>query len=354
MAESIIVKACALLLGCAAGISLGSCGRDADTPHAPAAEVSRAAVEASLEAAEQYLTTGNTANARAIIDRLLVKAPRDPRAHELYGRILYLEGFKARGAGDDAAASRLVSEASDWYGTAVENAEADAGFAPSALAGLHQSAGEIASAAGRREQALQHFRTAGRLDPASSKPPLYEAQILIQLGRHDEATRALKRTLELDPDEAYAHASLAELALKRADPEAAVGHITLARRIDPGNLTLRLQEARIHRRAGEPGRGVELLVALDQSTRAQEAIAAEIAECYLQLGEPRKAAQAWELLYRLRPRHPAAWRAAVRAAEARIAAGDRERARWLYEQARLYAPDQPDVKALADLLAADR
>ena len=368
MAESIIVNAygivgrsmrrrkpaCALLLGLAAGIGLGSCGRDAETPPVAATEVGRAAVDASLEAAEQYLTAGNTASARAIIDRLLVKAPREPRAHELYGRILYLEGVRARGAGHDAAARRLVSESSDWYRSAVENAEADGGFAPSSLAGMHQSAGEIASAAERPEQALEHFRAAGRLDPASSKPPLYEAQILLQLSRSDEASRALQRTLQLDPDEAYAHASLAELALNRADSEAAVGHITKARRIDPGNLTLRLQEARIHRRTGEPGRGLELLVALDEPTRAQEAIAAEIAECYLRLGEPRKAAEAWELCYRLRPRHPGAWRAAVRAAEARITAGDRDRALWLYDQAKLYAPDQPEVRALGELFAADR
>jgi len=354
MAKGIIVKACALLLGCAAGIELGSCGPDAETSPAPAAEVGRAAVEASLEAAEQYMTAGNTASARAIVDRLLVKAPREPRAQELYGRILYLEGFEARRAGDVAAATRLVAEASDWYHKAVENAQAQGGFAPLSLAGMHQSAGEIASAAGRREQALEHFQAAGRLDPASSKPPLYEAQLLIQLSRPEEAARALERTLELDPDEAYAHASLAELAVNRADREAAVGHITQARRIDPGNLTLRLQEARIHRRTGDPGRGLELLVALDERTRAQEAIAAEIAECYLALGEPGKAAEAWELCYRLRPRHPDAWRAAVRAAEARFAAGDRDRALWLYEQAVLYAPDQPDVRALGELLAADR
>ena len=338
------------MLGCAACIGVGSCGREADTPPAPSAEVGRAAVEASLDAAEQYLTVGNTASARAIIDRLLVKAPREPRAHELYGRILYLEGFEAQRAGDDAAASGLVSEASDRYRTAVENAEADGSFAPWALAGMHQSAGEIASAAGRPVQALEHFRAAGRLDPASPKPPLYEAQILIQLDRPDEASRALQRTLQLDPDEAYAHASMAELALQRADPEAAVGHITMARRIDPGNLTLRLQEARIHRRTGEPDRGLELLVALDEPTRAQEVIAAEIAECYLRLGQPRKAAAAWELRYRLHSRHPAAWRAAVGAAQARLAAGDRDRALWLYDQALLYAPNQPEVRALGEQL----
>ncbi len=156
----------------------------------------------------------------------------------------------------------------------------------------------------------------------------------------------MQRVLQLDPDEPYAHASLAAMALQRSDRESAVRHITEARRIDPDNLTLRLQQARILRRCDEPYRALELLLALDEGTRAEEAIAAEVAECYLRLNQPGEAAAAWELRYRLHPRHPTAWRAAVRAAAARLEAGDRARAQWLYDRARLQAPDEPEVRAL--------
>ncbi len=339
------------------GIGCGACERrtPADGPTAAVTSpvdsgVGAAAVESSLMAAEQYLTVGNTASAESILETLLDRVPRESRAHELYGQVLYLKGVAAAGAGDDAVAARLVSEAYDHYRTAVETAQDSGDLDPLTLAGLHQSAGEIASAAGRPRQALEHFRAAGRVDPTAPKAPLYEAQILIQLDRPQEADRALRRVLQLDPDEAYAHASLAAMALQRADRESAVRHITEARRIDPGSLTLRLEQARIFRRCDEPRRALELLLALDERTRTEEAVVAEVAECYLRLNQPGKAAAAWELRYRLHPRHPTAWRAAVRAAAARLEAGDLYRAQWLYDRARLHAPDEPEVRALGKVI----
>ena len=267
--------------------------------------------------------------------------------------MLYLRSFEAAGRGDHPAAARHVTEAYDHYRLSVTSAE-NTGGSPSMLAGLHQSAGEIASAAKRPNAALEHFRAAGRLDPGAAKAPLYEAQILMQLGQRDAARRALQRVLELNPQEAYAHASLAALAMQTADHEEAVGHIAEARRLDPENLTLRLQEARIRRETGDPRRALELLLALDERSRAEAAVAAEIAESYLRLGDPAKAAAAWEHRYRVHTRDPTAWRAAVRAAHARIEAGDRDRALFLYDQARLYAPDEPEVQALGDVLEQSR
>ena len=349
MPESIIVDARRAVLGMLIGIGLGACERQT-----PAEAPTAAAIETSLVAAEQYLAAGNTASAAMILEALLGKAPRESRAHELYGQVLYLKGMAAGAVGDDTLAARLVSEAYDQYRAAVETAEDSSGLGPLTIAGLNQSAGEIASAAGRPKQALEHFRTAGRLDPTTPKAPLYEAQLLIQLGRPEEADLALQRVLRLDPDEAYAHASLAALALQRADRDSAVRHITVARRIDPGNIALRLQQARIFRLCDEPRRALEVLLALDDSARTEEPITAEVAECYHRLNEPGKAAAAWELRYRLHPGHPTAWRAAVRAAAARLEAGDRDRARWLYERARLHAPEEAEVRALGEVMEGNK
>ncbi len=359
MAESIIVNAwtrTALAAGLSALAAIGSaaCERKTSAPATASSNtvgstLGPGAIDASLEAAEQYLTAGNTANAESIIVSLLTKAPQDHRAHELYGRVLYLRSFEASTRGDQAAAAHHVADAYDHYRLSVTSAEA-AGGDPHMLAGLHQSAGEIASAADRPDDALDHFRESGRLAPGAAKAPLYEAQILIQLGRRDEARQALHRVLQLDPDEAYAHASLAALAMQTADREAAVGHITEARRVDPGNLTLRLQESRIRRESGDPRTALELLVALDAKTRVQEAVTAEIAACYRSLDDPAKAAAAWENRYRAHSRHPTAWRAAIRAAQARIEAGDRDRALFLYKRALLLAPNEPEVRALGEAI----
>jgi len=327
------------------------------TPASPAAASSNTAddtigpgaIDASLEAAEHYLTAGNSANAESIIVALLARTPQDHRAHELYGRVLYFRSFEASTGGDEVAAARHVAAAYDQYQLSVTSAEA-AGSDPHLLAGLHQSAGEIASAAGSPDDALVHFREAGRLDPGASKAPLYEAQILIQLGRPDEARQALLRVLQLDPDEAYAHASLAALSMRSADPEAAVDHITRARRVDPRNLSFRLQEARSRRESGDPRTALELLLALDARTRVEEAVTAEIAACYTSLDLPAKAAEAWEQRYRLDPGHRTAWRAATRAANARLKAGERDRAIFLYQLALLLAPHEAEVRALGETL----
>ena len=239
--------------------------------------VSRQAIEAAIVAAEDYLTRNDLASARTILAKLVEEAPREHRARELYGTVLYLEGARAAQQGDHPTADALYERAYGHYRAAVEAAVE---VEPLAAAGLHQSAGEIASVAGLREPALEHFQAAARLDPAVVKHPLYAAQMLIQLERFAEARLALERVLELDPHEPYAHASLATVALHEEDRESAVEHIREARAIDPGNIGILIQEARIRRQCGDPRRALELLLALDEQLRAEQAVAAEIAECY--------------------------------------------------------------------------
>ena len=314
--------------------------------------VSAEAIDASLAAADHYLAGGDTTSAETILVKLIAKAPRDYRAHELYGRTVYLDVAIAGGATDPAKAktrAQRLELAHDHYRIAVVSAT-EAGVADATLSGLHQSAGEIAGAAGRRDAALGHFRDAGRLDPTNPKHPLYEAQILVQLQRPREARQALERVLALDPDESFAHATLAMMALDRTDCETAIARIEVARRIDPDSLAIRIQEARIRRGCNQPRRALELLVGLAASLRAQETVTEQIAECYRRLDQPIKAAEAWEHRFLTHPHDPTAWRAAVGAARARLAGGDLEGARWWGRQASLVAPDEPEVVNLEQAL----
>jgi tetratricopeptide (TPR) repeat protein len=304
-------------------------------------------IDAALAAAEQYLDGGDLPSAETILVKLIEQAPDDYRAHELYGRVLFLEGVQAprRGSGESSAA--LFKKAYRHYRASVEAAGT---LDPMVAAGLNQSAGEIASAAGLPQRAVEHFQAAGRLDPTAPKHPLYEAQILMQLERRAEARQALERVLTLDPDEAYAHASLALVALREGDESSALRHVQEAREIDPENLGIRIQEARIRRQCDQPRHALELLLALDERHRTQEAVTAEIAECYMLLDQPLDAAKAWELRYRRHPRKPTAWRAAVRAGEAHLAAGRPVDAQWWCLQAQLAAPNESEVEALKNAL----
>ncbi|MCI0363986.1 MAG: hypothetical protein L0Y44_14010 [Phycisphaerales bacterium] len=305
-------------------------------------EVSAENVEAALAAAQEYLNVDDGAKAQAILLTLIDRAPEDPRARELYGQTLKLLALQAQKAGDDDAARSHHEKAYEQYEIALK-------FDPES-AGLHHSAGLMALAINRNDAALNHFRSAGRLEPYNKQYSLFEAQLLIQSRRFDEARRALEWVLVLDKDEALAHASLAMIALEEADFEKALGHMATARQIEPADIELRAQEARIHRRRGEPNRALELLVGLSDQERAQEIVAYEIAASHADLGDHLSASRAWQHCYQANPRNPKAWLAAVRAGEAYLRAGDRKQARRWLEEAQLLAPNQAQVKALEEAL----
>src|SRR5690606_10009329 len=129
-----------------------------------------------------------------------------------------------------------------------------------------------AQMAGLPEQALEHYRAAQRLDPNAPKPPFFAAQLLVEMGRMDEAKAALEHCLDLDPDEPMAHASMANLLAARGEFERALAHIGEARAIDAATIAYRLIEASIHRRAGDAQRSLELLAPLSERERAREIV----------------------------------------------------------------------------------
>ena len=335
-------------------ISLISCSEQPDTssaaatsdPGAGAAPASKPpvmqeAIEKALAAAQDYFLKQRLTEAQLILRKLIERAPQEYRAYELYGQVLLAKGMQAGAQGDPRVATDAIVQAYQQYRWATELVPSDT--EPTAAAGLHQSAGEIASIVGRLDDALDHFQRAGRLDPVNPKHALYEGQILLQQHRQAEARRALQRVLAVDPNEAYAHASLAMIALEQDDHVQAIEHIEEARRIAPNDLNLRVQEARVRRLCDQPRRALELLVLLTEQERAEEAVASQIASCYRLIGQPTKAAQAWRHRYQLRPD---AWRAAARAAQAYLDAQQPDAARWWYERARLAAPSSPEVRSL--------
>lgn len=327
------------------------CGKKpAQSPTAPAANpasttesrLSAEKIEQSLAAAQEYLNADDVSAATAILVTLIDRAPREVRARELYGQALSLAALQEerQGRADDAAAHR--NQAYEQYRIAVE--------IDPASAGLQHSAGLMASSAGDDDAALEHFRQAGRLDPASAQYPLFEAQILIKHKRFGEAQAALERVTAIDPQEPFAHASLAIVKLEQGQFDEALNHIATARKISSADVGLRAQEARIHRAKGDPKRALELLIGLSPPERAAEVVAFEIAASYGELGNHIEAARAWQHCYQANPLASRAWLAAVRTAEALMKAEEREQASIWLEQAKLAAPGRAEVHALEDQL----
>ena len=157
----------------------------------------------------------------------------------------------------------------------------------------------------------------------------------------------LEHVPPLEPESPPDHAGMAVAAMQRGDCEKALEHFNYARQASPDDLDLRVMEAETYRHCGWPDVTLELLSELDARSRALEPVAAEIAEAHRMLNEPGRAAMAWELRY---IHHPKAWRAAAHAAESWMEAGQHKPAQWWFEQARLAAPNTPEIQALTTVI----
>jgi tetratricopeptide (TPR) repeat protein len=72
-----------------------------------------------------------------------------------------------------------------------------------------------------------------------------EVSRLLATGKLDEATVTLEQLLEQRPGYTWAHRQLGAIALKRADPGAAIVHFERALALDPGLVVLRADLARL-------------------------------------------------------------------------------------------------------------
>jgi tetratricopeptide (TPR) repeat protein len=295
-------------------------------------------IEQSLSAAQEYITSADFAKAEAILIKLIERAPQELRGRELYGQVLGLQADAAQKRGDSLAATKLRTRAYEQYQAAVT-------IDPKS-AGLQHSAGLMAMAAGLPEEALAHFEAAAKLDPTNSQFALFAAQLLIQQQRYDEARAFLETVLKADPNEAMAHASLAIIDMEQGQFENALVHVRQARQIDPNDVNIRVQEAKILRRNGQVKTALELMVGLSAAERSKEPVAFEIAACYEQLGDLMNAARAWQHAVQTNPLDPRAWLFRVRAAQFLLKAGEREQAWMWLQEAKLAAPNAPEVKEL--------
>lgn len=317
--------------------------REEATPVAPNAD--SAAIDAALDAAAEYLRARDLPKAEAILAVAIERAPRCSEAHEMLGQVLAARAIEEESAGrsDRAAATRL--EALACYREAVAQAPESAG--------LRGSAATIAMTAGRDAEALAGWTEAERLDPHDPRHPLFAAQALLRLDRAAEALAAADRALALAPDEAYAHATRAVALGELGEPGEAVAAVERARALAPADPGIRGQAARVHRRSGAADRGVELLVSMPPRERVAAGLTAELAACWRALGEPAKAAAAWEEEWSIRGGGPAAWRSALEAGRARAESGNRaEAGRWL-ETLRAIAPERrSEIAELESALAS--
>ena len=188
---------------------------------------------------------------------------------------------------------------------------------------MHVRIAEALWGKGELEEARQHYLAGLRQDPGNTETLLDLGELLIEMGRGDEAGEKFRRAIELAPEEPAAPLRLRQVAAAAAaatrrrssrccktlqlDPTFPGAHLHLARMHHRRRETV---EARRHLRG-------ELL--LSPRTRT---ILLSLANLLLDTGEPRLAAASLKRLVQIEPNNASAWQNLAVAQFARDRYGD--------------------------------
>jgi tetratricopeptide (TPR) repeat protein len=140
--------------------------------------------------AEVLEVEGRNADALAEYREILKIAPQAPGAHYHLGRLL-LEGEH------DAAAEEQAGK----------EFEAELALNPGDAASEYEL-GEMARAARKWDEAIEHFRRAAQLDPQFPDALIGLGKSLVSAGRAAEAVAPLERAVKLEPSNGVAHYQL--------------------------------------------------------------------------------------------------------------------------------------------------
>jgi len=264
---------------------------------------------AILESAQTYVRLGEVEKAETILAEASRQYVTDQSLHIAYADVLM--------------SRRKIAEAYSQYEQALA-------IGPRG-APLEFSAGTAASMAGKPDRALEHFSAAQTADKTNATYPLYLGQVQLKLALNDEAKASLLRAALLDPEQATAWGTLAEVALRENQVDLAVQHVAKARVLEPGAATWRLIESRALTRRGEPEKAVQLLITLDEGERFSGPVLRQIGQCYGMLSRPADAAA---IYLKASDTHPEDGTLAREGAEWARRAGDEKGAARLDERAR--------------------
>lgn len=255
----------------AAGES-NSAGKASSSVTAPSASQARraapAAIEAIVASAKTYLQQGDNGKAEKVLAGAVAQY-----AEEQPLRLAYADALLTQ---------KKISEAYEQYIAALA-------IGPRS-AKIEGMAGTIASLAGKNDRALEHYQAAQTAEPTNAEYPLFLGQLQLKSGEIEAGKASLIRAARLDPNSATAWGSLADVAMRQNTLSLALQHIAKARQLEPTSVAWRLIECRALARSGEPGKGVELLVTLDDSLRFQRPVLQQITECYGLMSKPDDAA----------------------------------------------------------------
>lgn len=261
-----------LLLLCAVSALIG-CEKAPEEPADPAALVaSLASADAILESVQTLVREGELDRADAVMGAAVAAYPGDIELRLAYGELLI-----GRGAGERAYAQ---------YAEAIRSGADDPAVA--------FAAGTAAELAGLKEDAVERFAEATEGDATSAPYAVRHGLACLSINDLDGARASLLRATTLDPANAIAWGSLAEIALRKNEAEIAVRHAQAARTFAPDEPAWLVIEARALKRQGDAEAALLLLRTLPEADRWTGGVLSTESECLGLLGRPGEAGDLYE------------------------------------------------------------
>lgn len=246
--------------------------------------------DTALAAAEAFVRDNRPEEAVRVLERVITVYPDRQTA-----RIALAEARRLMGQLDQSL---------EQYAAAIRIGPAGAP--------LLFNAGNVADDAGKIEQAIDYFNRAQFADPKEPRYPLWLAQVQIKAGQESAARVSLVRVVNIDPAQAIAWGTLAQLELKDNNLDLAWQHVSEARKHEPDSLAWRVLAARILNRQNKPKDALDLLQGLPATDRLKPGVLQAMSQSLGLLKQPEAAAKLYQDAAELAPREPEwAYQAAV-------------------------------------------
>jgi len=157
-------------------------------------------------------------------------------------------------------------------------------------AGGHASYGLVLSSVGRKEEAMEQFRTASRLDSSFVEPHIGLAFALMDCGDLPGAIRELREAVRLRPESPLTRNDLAVTLMRNGQFESAIVEFQEALRIDPNSELTLNNLGFAYLKAGDIRQAIPCLKAALQINPGLASARRNLAEAYRKAGMPDSAA----------------------------------------------------------------
>ncbi len=164
----------------------------------------------------------------------------------------------------------------------------------------HQWYAELLSELGRHEEALAEIKRAQQLDPLSLIINAASGKILLYAGRDDLAIEQLRKTLEIDPNFAHAHHFLGYVYVRKGAFTEAIAEFQRAISLSPNLTQYKAGLGHAYARAGKSAEARKLLSELKEESKRRYVSWSDFAAIYAGLGEKDQAFACLEKAYEQR------------------------------------------------------